>query len=419
MYCVGDEGDAAMSAADAAEPRRGEWTVLLLVCAAHFVSHVHILVLPPLFPALKDAFQVGYVELGLALALFNVASALTQAPAGFLADRIGAQRLLIGGLLLAGFAVASIGIVGTYGWLLAASVLLGVANSVYHPADYAILAVGIDKARIGRAFSYHTFAGFLGAAVAPGALGLVAAAWGWRPALIAGGIIAPLAALPLLRVDLPGGAAPARADARRRGAGGARLVTPTVLQLTLFFMLLSLSSAGLQNFSVAAFTSGYGIDAGRANAALTAYLFATACGVLSGGFIADLTRRHAELAAAGFALNAAIVLLIGIADPGAAALVAAMAAAGFLSGLIMPSRDMLVREAAPPGASGRVFGIVSTGFNFGGMIAPLAFGWILDHGRPHWVFGATAAFMLLTVAMALVGDRRARPAPMKAGGAAP
>src|SRR5690606_1962920 len=86
-------------------------------------------------------------------------------------------------------------------------------------------------------------------------------------------------------------------------------------------------------------------------------------------------------------------------------LVPVMALAGFFSGLIAPSRDMLVRAAAPPGAAGRTFGIVSTGFNVGGAIGPMLFGWILDQGEPRWLFGAAVCFMTITVVMALVGDR--------------
>jgi MFS family permease len=66
---------------------------------------------------------------------------------------------------------------------------------------------------------------------------------------------------------------------------------------------------------------------------------------------------------------------------------------------------MLVRNAAPSGAAGRAFGIVSTGFNLGGIVSPLLFGWIMDQNLPHWVFGASAVFMVLTVLLALVTDR--------------
>jgi MFS family permease len=89
----------------------------------------------------------------------------------------------------------------------------------------------------------------------------------------------------------------------------------------------------------------------------------------------------------------------------AAWLVTLMATAGFLSGVIAPSRDMLVRNAAPPGAAGRAFGIVSTGFNFGGILSPLLYGWIMDHSLPAWVFGASVVFMLLTVLLALVPEK--------------
>ena len=86
-------------------------------------------------------------------------------------------------------------------------------------------------------------------------------------------------------------------------------------------------------------------------------------------------------------------------------LTVAMGCAGFLGGVIAPSRDMLVRAAAPPGAAGRAFGIVSTGFNIGGIISPLLFGWIMDQNMTHWVFGASAIFMVLTVVLGLITDR--------------
>ena len=148
--------------------------------------------------------------------------------------------------------------------------------------------------------------------------------------------------------------------------------------LTIFFMLLSLSSAGIGNFGVVALMSGYGVSFSTANIALTAFLGASAVGVLAGGFLADRTQRHGQVAAACFAVNAAIVLLIATVALPSLLLTAAMAGAGFLGGVIAPSRDMLVRNAAPAGAAGRAFGIVSTGFNIGGIVSPLLFGWIMD-----------------------------------------
>jgi MFS family permease len=170
--------------------------------------------------------------------------------------------------------------------------------------------------------------------------------------------------------------------------------------------LLGLSNSGIANFGVVALMSGYGVQFATANMALTGFLGASAIGVLAGGFLADRTQRHGQVAAACFAANAVLILVVAIFTVPPVLLTALLTLAGFLSGLIAPSRDMLVRDAAPPGAAGRAFGIVSTGFNFSGVLAPLLFGWIMDQHMPHWVFGASVGFMLLTVLLALVTDRK-------------
>jgi MFS family permease len=377
---------------------------LLGISTAHWVSHFHLFVLPMLFPFLKEQLGVGYIELGFALTVFAVVSGLTQAPMGYLGDRIGARKILLIGLTVGGFALIMLGIHLSYAWLIASAVLLGLANSVYHPADYAILSAHMDEARMGRAFSIHTFAGFLGGAVAPAIVAALVATTGGHGALIVAGAVGPAVALLLLVVGIPD------ASAADRAVDGIttpqqNIVTPAIIVLTVFFMLLSLSNAGIGTFGVVALMSGYGSSFSTANIALTAFLGSSAVGVLAGGFLADHTRRHGQVAAVCFALNAAVVLVIAVMTLPAVLLTAAMGTAGFLGGVIAPSRDMLVRNAAPPGAAGRAFGIVSTGFNIGGIISPLLFGWIMDQDMPHWVFGASVVFMALTVLLALVTDR--------------
>jgi MFS family permease len=374
------------------------------ISTAHWVSHFHMFVLPMLFPFLKEELGVGYIELGFALTVFAVTSGLTQAPIGYLADHIGARKILLMGLTLGGLALIMLGLHLTYSWLIAGAALLGLANSVYHPANYAILSAHMNEARMGRAFSIHTFAGFLGGAVAPAVVALLVATIGGRGALIASGAVGPLVALLLLVVGIPDASAAARrttdTDAPRQS-----VITPALILLTIFFTLLSLSSAGIGNFGVVALMSGYGATFSAANLALTAYLGASAVGVLAGGFLADHTRRHGQVAAACFAVNAAIVLAIAATNLPQLLLTAAMALAGFLGGVIAPSRDMMVRNAAPLGAAGRAFGIVSTGFNVGGIISPLLYGWIMDQNAPHWVFGASVVFTIITVLLALATER--------------
>jgi MFS family permease len=377
---------------------------LVLISIAHWVSHFHLPVLPMLFPFLKAQLDVDYIELGFALTVSAVVSSLTQAPMGYLADHIGARKVLLIGLAVGGFALIMLGVHLSYSWLIASAVLLGLANSVYHPADYAILAAHMDEARMGRAFSIHTFAGFLGGAVAPAIVAALVTVTGGLGALIVAGAVGPLVALVLIAGGVPDASA---ADRKVDGVHPPKqnIITPALIVLTIFFMLLSLSNAGIGNFGVVALMGGYGASFSSANIALTAFLGFSAVGVLAGGFLADRTRRHGQVAAACFAVNAVIVFAITALDLSSPLLIAAMAMAGFLGGVIAPSRDMLVRDAAPPGAAGRAFGIVSTGFNLGGIVSPLLFGWIMDQGAPHWVFGASVVFMVLTVLLALVTER--------------
>jgi MFS family permease len=396
-----------------------EAQTLLAVSAAHLVSHFYIMVLPVLLPLLKERLGVGYFELGLALTAFNVTTGLTQAPAGILVDRIGARPVLVAGLALGGLAFLSMGFAQSYAWLVAAAVLAGLANCVYHPADYALLADGISEGRVGRAFSVHTFAGFLGGAIAPVTLLALATYGGPESALIFAGLVGPAVALALVLMPSPQpvmrrSLLPGRSAGGPIGAAGIGLgsvLTPPVLAMTGFFTLLALSNSAINSFSVAALIAAHGTTFAGANAALTAYLAGSAAGVLLGGWLADRTSHHGNVAALGFGLAAAIMLPVAAFTLSVAALVLAMGVAGIVFGMVQPSRDMLVRKAAPPGTAGRVFGIVSTGFNIGGIIGPPMLGWLVDHGYPRWVFGAAVIFMAMTALVGILEERRDRTAP--------
>ena len=399
----------ASGEAPATTSSAGELQTLIVVSAAHLVSHLHIMVLPVLLPLLKERMNVGFFELGLALTTFNIVSGLTQAPMGFLVDRIGARRVLIAGLLLGGAAFVSLAMSGSYGWLFVVAVLAGLANCVYHPADYAILTDSIPENRVGRAFSVHTFAGFVGSAIAPPLLLGLAAVAGLNSSVVAAGLVAwAIAALVFLIPDQQRARREQRAKANAAGAS-VSVFTPAILGLTVFFTLLALSHSAMYSFAIVALLAGHGVTLTVATAAVTAYLTGSAVGVLLGGPVADRTRRHGDVAAAGFAISAFISLAIAVFNLPVVLLIAAMGVVGVVIGMVQPSRDMLVRRSAPPGAAGRVFGIVSTGFNIGGIFGPLLFGWLMDSNQPRWIFGAAVVFMLATALYAAFEDRGSRP----------
>ena len=389
--------------------------VVSVVSAAHFVSHYYILLLAPLLPFVRADFGVSYTEIGLALAVFNIVTATLQAPAGFLVDRLGARIPLIGALLIGASAFMIAGLVHSYWLLVTMFALAGVGNAVYHPADYSLLSHHVPSERIGQAFSVHTFAGMLGSAVAPPTLLMMQGVWGWRGAFIGAGILG--FAVAALLVAMRDGAEiapphaqhsqPARGASESPAAGWRMLLSPAILLNLVFFVLLAIMSGGIYNYSVVALGALYATPVATANAALTGNLLLSAVGVLAGGLLVGRTSRHGTVAALGLLAMGLFLALIAEVDLGALTLIAAMTAAGFFSGVIMPSRDMIVRAVTPSGSFGKVFGFVTTGFNIGGIIAPLMFGAIMDQGNPRLVFLMVAACSLLAIVTVASRPRRA------------
>ena len=381
------------------------------VCAAHFVSHYYIILLAPLLPFVRAEYAVSYTEIGLAFAAFNIVTAGLQTPAGFLVDRFGARVLLVAGLLIGAWAFIIVGLVDSFWVMVAMFALAGIGNTVYHPADYSLLSQHVPSDRIGQAFSFHTFAGMLGSAVAPASLLIMQSQWGWRGAFIGAGALGIAVAGVLLAIrdnsSVQVSAVAARRGADSTAASWRLLLSAPILLNLVFFVLLAMISSGLYNYSVVALGALYGTPVATANAALTGNLLWSAIGVLIGGLLVGRTTRHGMVAATGLIGIALFAALIAQIDMGVLALIAAMSLAGFFSGVIMPSRDMIVRNITPPGSFGKVFGFVTTGFNIGGIISPLIFGALMDHGSPRLVFLAVAAFSLIAIVTVATRPRHA------------
>lgn len=387
---------------------RQDYKILGLISTGHFMSHFYFLVLPPLFPFLRQEFGVSYTELGALMTAIYASSAVSQVPVGFMVDRYGARVVLTFGLIMMALGFGAMGLAGHFWVLIPLGIVAATGNSVFHPADYAILNSSINPDRMGRAFSIHTFAGHLGSAVAPITIIYLAAQFGWRGACIGAGAfgIAVMLALTTQWSSLHDDALPKKKKKENDAppvpdssvkSGLALLFSKSMIIFFLFFMALSMTSSGMSAFFVSSIVAVHNTPLETASTALTAYLFCSALGILIGGEIADRTKRHDLVAAASFVMFAIVSVGVAMIDMPAFVLFALMAVNGIGNGIIRPARDMMLRAAAPKGSTGKVFGFVSAGIAAGSAVAPIPFGYMLDIGKPEWVFYLMAIFMIVAL----------------------
>ena len=416
---------ASLSAAPSASipvSARADFTVIGLVGLAHGTSHFFHMLLPPLFPVFIRDFGLSYSQLGLLVTLFFAVSGIGQALAGFLVDRVGARPVLLSALgcfVLAGLAASAAQ--GFSGLLLAAA-LAGLGNAPFHPADFTILNKRVSQLRLGHAFSVHGISGNLGWALAPLFLiGISELTGSWRAACVAAALwaLTVLLLLTLRRADIddrrgswaherPGGSTAAAAAEHSL----AFLRLPSVWLCFSFFFWATASLAAIQSFAGPALAALYGLPLAATAFVVTGYMLCGVMGMVAGGFVASRVVRLERTI--GWAMTASAGLLLLVAAgvlPGllAAALVAL---AGVGTGLAGPSRDMLIKRAAPPGATGRVYGTVYSGLDLGFALAAPAFGWLLDHGHTSSVFAGSALALLMGVASASLVALRVRSTSM-------
>jgi MFS family permease len=293
-------------------------------------------------------------------------------------------------------------------------VVAGIANAVYHPADYAIMNASVAKERMGRAFSIHTFAGYLGAALAPATMFTLMRWTDWQTALVICGVFgAVVAAIMALNSNVLLNATSRRDDtgthAEKAHHSGLRLLfSLPILMGLLFFTGISMAGHGISEFSVSVLHLAYDAPLAEAGIVLSAYLFVSPLGVLLGGWVADRTPHHDRFAASCFVVIAVMIFTVAAVDLSLTAIAILFAIAGLANGLVAPSRDMMIRSVTPPGEMGKVFGFVSIGYNVGGVVAPVMFGYILDNADPGLVFWVVGAISLMTVVTVLATGRRGR-----------
>jgi MFS transporter, FSR family, fosmidomycin resistance protein len=387
--------------------------VMSLVGLAHASSHFGHMLLPPLFPVFMQEFGLGFAQVGLLMTVFFVISGIGQALSGFLVDKLGARPVLFAALMtfMAACLVASAA--QNYTWLLAAAALAGLANSPYHPIDFSILNQRISSQRLGYAFSMHGLCGSLGWALTPVLLVGLMEFMGWRVAYwVAAGVYAlVLLVLFLNRDQLTTIVVQPRQDVGETSST-AFLKLPVIWYCFAFFLFSTITLAVVQSYSVSIFQAMHNVSLNQATAALTAYMLASALGILAGGFVSAHygSQRSDRVIAVCMTAAALSMMLAGTGWLGAIGSMALLAATGFAVGMGGPSRDMLIKRAAPKGATGRVYGTVYSGLDVGFAIAPLIFGLLMDRALFALTMISSAFALLIAVGAALAVGRRATAA---------
>jgi MFS family permease len=418
-----------MSTSNAPSPTQ-DFRTIGLIGLAHGTSHFHHMLLPPLFPLFIRDFGLSYSELGLLVTVFFVISGIGQAVAGFLVDRVGARPVLMGAL--ACFVAASLAAASAHSYtgLMLAAALAGLGNAPFHPADFTILNKRVSTPRLGHAFSVHGISGNLGWAVAPVFLiGISTWAGDWRTAYLATALIGVLVlALLVLNRDAiddrqgSWGHESSAASAGKTTAGTpiaehpmAFLKLPSVWLCFSFFFWTTAAMSAIQSFASPALSTMYGLPISLTAFVVTGYMLCGAVGMVIGGFLVARVARLERTIAAAMSLAVALLLLTATSWLPPYIAVAAASMAGFGTGLAGPSRDMLIKRAAPPGATGRVYGTVYSGLDLGFAVAAPVFGALLDHHHANGIFYGAALVLALGIASAsLVGLRIARGASARA-----
>jgi MFS family permease len=386
---------------------RGDAQLIGLVGLAHAISHFSQLILAPLFPWLKDAFNVSYTELGAVLTVFFVVSCIVQAASGFIVDKMGPRPVLfvgLGALALAAFGYA---LAQSYWMLLLCAIVGGIGNGVFHPVDYTLFNRKVAPTRLGHAYSVHGITGSLGWALAPAFVVPIAIAFSWRVALASAGALAIVVLLVLwayrsvLSLDVKTvQKATGHGEPAPIGGEFDFLRIPAVWMCFGFFFFYAVVISVVQTFAPVAAGHLHAVPVALVAVCLTVYMVASAGGMVVGGFLASDPSRCERIVGTGFGIAALLALVLAFAQFPPVMVPVLFGAMGFVSGVAGPSRDLLVKRSTPPNATGRVYGVVYAGLDIGQALAPLVFGRLMDHAQYTSVIVGLALVQAVLIASA-------------------
>ena len=389
--------------------RASDVRVIALISLAHGSSHFFHLILPPMFPWLKDAFALSYAELGLLMSVFFLISCVAQAASGFLVDRIGARPVLFGGIGLLILAALVYSQSNGYAMLLLGAVIAGCGNGIFHPVDYTLINHKVSPPNLPYAYSMHGVTGYLGWAAAPAFMVGIAQLTDWRIAFLSAAVLEAFILLILwlnksqLIDDVQERHTQSHSGAQAINPGSAPVSSFAFLRLPavwfcwIFFFFSMASTSSLQSFAPSSLFKIYQIPLDIGSYFITLLALGSASGVLFGGYLAAKLQAPERIVSFCLSITIVMCLLLGTGLVSAEMIPLIFFALGFGYGVVAPSRDLLVKLATPKGVAGRVYGIVYSGIDLGAAVGPFIFGFFMDAGLPKALFIGIALFQLLII----------------------
>lgn len=363
---------------------------------AHFTHHLLPALLVPLMPLIRDEFALDYTKSGLLLSVFTLSYGISQLPAGWLADRIGARILItvaICGVALAGLLV---GLSQTYTMMLGSLALMGVLGGGYHPASPPLISASVEPKNRGRALGIHLIGGSSSFFLAPLIAAAIAVALGWRAPFII--LAVPTIAFGIIFYTLLGRLAEKNKDKHRSISSPDH---PTIQQhshhLVPFIILATFTASVL--ISTISFIPLFLVDnfglAKEAAAAFIAIIYLA--GLLAsplGGYLSDRFGRVSVLLTASF-IAGPVIWMLNIVPFGFG-----IGAILFMIGVILyipqPASEAYIVGQVSGHRRSSILGIYFSGSMIGaGAIIPLL-GYSIDH------VGFSTSFTIAAVALVVV-----------------
>ena len=389
--------------------RASDVRVISLISLAHGSSHFFHLVLPPMFPWLRDAFALSYAELGLLMSVFFVVSCIAQATSGFLVDRIGARPVLFGGIGLLILAALVYSQSKGYAMLLLGAVIAGCGNGIFHPVDYTLINHKVSPPNLPYAYSMHGVTGYLGWAAAPAFMVAIAQFSDWRIAFLSAALL-EACVLAILWVNknylldnVKERHENTHASTRAANPGATQespfafLRLPAVWLCWVFFFFSMASTSSLQSFAPSALFSIYEVPINVGSYYITLLALGSAAGVLFGGYLAAKLQAPERIVSTCLSITVVMCLLLSTGFISIDLIPIIFFALGFGYGVVAPSRDLLVKKATPQVVAGRFYGIVYSGIDLGAAVGPFIFGFFMDAGLPKALFLGIVVFQLMII----------------------